>query len=87
MMFMVVERFRKDCVGKVYQRAKEKGRMLPAGLHYLNSWVTKDYDRCFQLMETDDPSLFTLWIEKWQDLVEFEVIPVVSSAEAAESIR
>jgi Domain of unknown function (DUF3303) len=86
MMFMVVEHFQKDSAGKVYQRAQTKGRMLPAGLRYVNSWVAKDFGRCFQLMETDDPSLFSKWIEKWRDLVEFDIIPVVSSEEAARSI-
>lgn len=86
MLFMVVENFKKDSAGKVYRRAEIKGRMLPAGLHYINSWVAKDLDRCFQLMEADDPELFSEWIDKWQDLVEFEVIPVVSSEEAARSI-
>lgn len=86
MLFMVIEHFKKDSAGKVYRRAQSKGRMLPAGLQYVNSWVTTDFERCFQLMETDDPSLFSEWIEKWQDLAEFEVIPVVSSATAARSI-
>ena len=86
MLFMVIEHFKKDSAGKVYHRAQSKGRMLPAGLQYVNSWVARDFERCFQLMETDDPSLFPKWIEKWQDLVEFEVIPVVSSETAARSI-
>ena len=83
---MVVEHFKKDSAAKVYGRAQKEGRMLPAGLHYVNSWVAKDCGRCFQLMETDDPALFSAWIDKWQDLVNFEVIPVVSSEEAARSI-
>ena len=56
-----------------------------AGLQYVDSWVAKDFDRCFQLMQTNDPSLFSKWIEKWRDLVEFEVVPVVTSQEASES--
>jgi hypothetical protein len=83
MLFMVVEHFKKNSAGKVYRRAQEKGRMLPEGLHYVDSWVAKDFDRCFQLMETDDQSLFSKWIEQWQDLVEFEVVTVVSSESAA----
>ena len=86
MLYMVVEHFKNDSAGKVYRRAQTKGRMLPAGLQYVASWVAKDFDRCFQLMETNDPSLFSNWIEKWQDLVEFEVIPVVTSETAARSI-
>jgi len=83
---MVIEHFKKDSAGQVYRRAQTKGRMLPAGLRYVESWVARDFDRCFQLMETDEPALFSEWIDKWQDLVEFEVIPVVSSEEAARSI-
>jgi hypothetical protein len=72
----------------VYARASERGRMLPAGLLYLDSWVdARALDRCFQLMETDDPRLFDEWIAKWNDLVEFEIVPVISSAEAAEQVR
>ncbi len=86
MLFMVVEQFKNHNAGQIYRRAQEKGRMLPDGLHYVNSWVASDFDRCFQLMETEDPVLFRKWIEKWEDLVEFEVIPVVSSEEAKKAI-
>jgi Domain of unknown function (DUF3303) len=56
--------------------------MLPEGLHYLDSWVATDFDRCFQLMETENPTLFGKWTERWEDLVEFEIIPVISSQQA-----
>ena len=83
---MVVEQFKNNGAKKVYRRAQEKGRMLPDGLHYVDSWVASTLDRCFQLMETEDPTLFNKWIEHWKDLVEFEVIPVVSSEEATKAI-
>jgi hypothetical protein len=69
----------------VYERAAREGRLLPEGLHYLDSWVVDDaaLDRCFQLMETDDPELFEVWVERWRDLGSIEVIPVITSAEAA----
>ena len=67
----------------VYARAAERGRMLPEGLEYIDSWVSDDLHRCWQLMETDDPSLFDQWISRWDDLADFEVVAVVSSAEAA----
>jgi hypothetical protein len=82
MLYMVVERYLRG-PQPVYQRAAERGRMLPAGLTYLDSWVDERLDRCFQLMETEDPATFDAWIAEWSDLVEFEVVPVVSSAEAA----
>jgi hypothetical protein len=67
----------------VYERARDRGRMLPDGLEYVESWVEAGLDRCFQLMETDDPSLFELWTAQWADLAEFEIVPVLASAEAA----
>ena len=81
---MVIERFAKG-PGPVYERAAAKGRMLPDGLRYIDSWIVDDdaLDRCFQLMETDDPSLFDEWHGHWRDLGDIEVIPVIKSAEAA----
>jgi hypothetical protein len=80
---MVIERYRHG-PGPVYARASERGRMLPPGLEYLQSWVDdRGLDRCFQLMETEEPGLFDEWIANWSDLAEFEIVPVVSSREAA----
>ena len=80
---MVVERFTRG-PGPLYARAAERGRMLPDGLRYVDSWIdARTLDRCFQLMETDDPSLFDVWLERWRDLGSFEVFPVITSAEAA----
>jgi hypothetical protein len=84
MLYMVVERFRPGAAPAVYARARERGRMLPPGLTYLSSWVEPGFGRCFQLMECDDPALFRPWIAAWEDLVEFEVVPVITSGEAAE---
>jgi hypothetical protein len=71
---MVIEIFLPGCKEKVYERFHQKGRMLPEGLAYVNSWLEKDGDRCFQLMETDDPSLFQVWLDEWKDLVAMEVV-------------
>ena len=84
MKYMVIETFRPGCRASVYERFREKGRMLPEGLRYLDSWVEEDGDRCFQLMETDDPGLFGVWQAQWADLTEFEILPVLGSAEAAQ---
>lgn len=86
MLFMVIERFRNKDAEAVYSRFQEKGRMLPDGLKYVESWVEVGFDRCFQIMESDDPRLFEQWMAHWQDLVDFEVIPIVSSKEAASLI-
>lgn len=74
MRYMVIESFRPGSKALVYERFWEKGRMLPAGLHYIDSWLEKDGDRCFQLMETDAPALFDEWTAAWSDLVLFEII-------------
>ena len=80
---MVIETFTRGA-RPVYERAAERGRMLPAGLEYVDSWIDeRTLDRCFQLMETDEPSLFEEWIAAWSDLAEFEVVPVIDSAAAA----
>lgn len=86
MLFMVIEQYKNRSARQVYRRAREKGRMLPKGLHYINSWVATDFNRCFQLMETEDPTLLSKWTAHWEDLVEFEIIPVVSSEEAKKAI-
>jgi Domain of unknown function (DUF3303) len=80
---MVIEYFNAGAAAAIYRRARDKGRQLPAGLDYVDSWVDLDYFRCFQLMRTDDRSLIDRWIERWNDLGHFEVIPVRTSAEAA----
>jgi hypothetical protein len=86
MLYMVVEKFKEGVAPEIYRRARAKGRLLPDGLSYVSSWVDMEFKRCFQLMETDDPSLFPTWIREWTDLAEFEIIPVRTSAEAARVI-
>ena len=83
MLYMVIENFRDGDAVPVYRRFRDKGRLAPDGLNYIASWVTEDLRRCFQIMECDDPSLLAQWMARWEDLVEFEVIPVVTSAEAS----
>ena len=86
MLFMVIERFKNRDADAVYRRFRERGRMMPAGLKYLDSWVEPNYERCFQLMSADSPDLFQEWISHWEDLVDFEIIPVLTSKEAGERV-
>jgi hypothetical protein len=80
---MVVETFREGDAVPVYRRFRDRGRLAPDGLTYLQSWVDEPLHRCFQLMETDDRSLLDQWIASWSDIVAFDVYPVITSAEAA----
>jgi Domain of unknown function (DUF3303) len=86
MLYMVIENYRDGDAQPVYRRFRNEGRLAPDGLQYVASWVTADLRRCFQIMECDDPSLLTQWMTRWDDLVAFEVLPVVTSAEAAASV-
>jgi hypothetical protein len=81
MLYMVIERFRNGDPTPVGERFKAKGRMMPEGLNYVASWLEPEGSRCFQVMETDRRELFDAWIANWNDLAEFEVIPVLTSAD------
>jgi hypothetical protein len=87
MLFMVIERFRNRDAKAVYRRLCDRGRGVPDGLRYVDSWVEASFDRCFQLMECDDARLLQQWVAFWGDLVEFEVVPVVASTEARATIE
>ena len=86
-LYMIVERFRNGDAAPVYRRFRDKGRLAPDGLTYVSSWVDVKLERCYQLMEADDPLLLDQWIAQWSDIVDFEVHPVISSAEAAKRIE
>jgi hypothetical protein len=86
MQFVIVERFRGGDPVPVYRRFRDRGRLAPEGLRYVNSWVTTDLSTCYQVMECDDRGLLDQWIANWSDIVEFEVIPVITSAEAAAAV-
>lgn len=86
MLFMVIERFQERDGTAVYQRLREKGRMLPDGLKYIDSWVEVNGNRCFQLMECDEVQLLEQWIALWKDLVDFELVAVRTSKEAATAV-
>jgi hypothetical protein len=80
---MVIERFKKGDPAPVYRRFRDRGRLAPEGVTYINSWVDASLEHCYQLMETDDRRLLDQWMANWSDLVDFEVHPVITSADAA----
>ena len=86
MLYMVIERFKNRDAKAVYRRFRDKGRMAPEGLAYVDSWVETNFDRCFQLMECEDAGLLQQWAANWNDLVDFAFVPVRRSREAAEVI-
>ena len=86
MLYMIVEHFKNKDAVPVYRRFRDRGRLAPAGLTYVSSWVDEKLERCYQLMETDDRGLLDQWMVNWRDIVDFEVYPVMTSTEAVEKI-
>jgi len=86
MYFVIVERFRGGDPVPVYRRFRDRGRLAPEGVRYVNSWVSTDLTTCYQVMECEDRGLLDEWLAHWSDIVEFEVIPAITSAEAAAAV-
>ncbi len=87
MLFMIVERFKNGDARPVYRRFREQGRMAPPDVAYVNSWVTADLTTCYQVMDAPDRAQLETWLGRWSDLVDFEVTPVMTSAEAAAIVQ
>ncbi len=84
---MVIERFRDNDMVPIYRRVRDEGRILPEGLTYVDSWVEPNFSRCFQLMACDDLRLLQRWCLQWRGYgVEFEIVPVLTSAETREVV-
>jgi hypothetical protein len=84
--YLVIEHFRHGDSLPVYRRFRAQGRLMPEGLAYVSSWITDDLTRCYQVMETNDRALLEQWMGRWSDLMEFEVLPVLSSAQVRERL-
>ncbi len=87
MLFMVIETFKNKDALAVYQRLRAQGRMMPNGLRYISSWIEVNFHRCFQLMECENLQRFQDWVIHWNDLMDFEIVPVLPSKETIESIN
>jgi len=83
---MVIEHFSSGKAVEVYRRFRDRGRMAPDGVRYVASWVDLEFRRCFQVMEADSEALLKVWTDNWDDLVEFEIVPVRDSEQAARVI-
>jgi hypothetical protein len=86
MLFIVIERYREGQAPAVYRRFRDRGRMAPEGVRYVSSWVDLEFRRCFQVMEAADEAMVRQWTKHWDDLVDFEIVPVRTSEQAAAAI-
>ncbi len=86
MLFMVIEHFRPGKAAEIYRRFRDRGRMAPEGVRYISSWVDLSFRQCFQVMEAENETLLKEWTTNWDDLVEFEIVPVRTSEQAVEAI-
>ena len=86
MLFMVIEHYRPGMAPEIYRRFRERGRMAPEDVRYVSSWVDLEFRRCFQVMEAPDAAMLEQWTANWNDLVDFEVVPVRTSEQAAAAI-
>jgi hypothetical protein len=84
MQYMVIERYKEGKIKEVYQRFADCGRMMPEGVAYIGSWINETVTVCYQVMEAERFELLQEWMDHWKDLVDFEVVPVISSGEANE---
>lgn len=87
MLFLIIEHFRGGDPVPVYRRFRERGRLAPEGLDYVNSWVTEDLATCYQVMQCEDRALLDEWMANWTDIVDFEVHPVITSPQAASRVK
>ena len=78
---MIIEDFRGRDPKPVHDRFVARGRMLPEGVTYQASWIDPVRARRYQVMEADTADAHAPWIVAWNDIVDFEVVPVLTSAE------
>jgi hypothetical protein len=83
---MIIERFYPEKIKELYAKFDKEGRLLPDGVQYINSWIDEKVSACYQIMESDSPEKLQQWVNNWKEFAEFEIIPVISSAEAKAKI-
>jgi hypothetical protein len=84
--YMIIEKFHPQKIRELYERFDKVGRLLPEGVHFIDSWIDEKVQICFQLMESESPDLLKQWTERWKDFTSFEIFPVIDSAEAKKRV-
>ncbi|WP_028980838.1 DUF3303 domain-containing protein [Sporocytophaga myxococcoides] len=84
MLYMIIERFHPGKAKEIYQELDKAGRKIPEGVHYINSWIDEDLTTCYQVMESDSDEKMQEWVNMNKGPVDYEVIKVITSAQAKE---
>ena len=86
MLYMIIEKFHQGKIKQLYERFDERGRLMPDGVNYINSWIDINVETCYQIMESKSEEKLLEWVNNWNDLADFEIIPVLTSAQAKEKV-
>lgn len=62
MLFIVIETFRSGSPDAVGIRFREKGRMMPDDIRYVDSWMAIDGTTCYQIMNAESREALDRWI-------------------------
>ena len=81
MLYLVIETFRNANPVPIGERFKSKAGCYPRAWTYQSSWIDREIRRCYQIMESENPTLLADWTKNWNDLIDFEIIPVQTSAD------
>jgi hypothetical protein len=81
MLFMIIDRFKHGDAKLVGERFRRNGRMMPDDIVYHTSWMDSTGARCFQIVEAPHQELLRTWVNRWEDLIDFEIVPVLTSSD------
>ena len=83
-LILVIEHWRPGTAAAIYKRFRETGRGLPDTVTVHGSWVDSSLSTCWQIMDAPSSEEMEVWTTHWSDLMEIEVVPVITGAEAAQ---
>lgn len=86
MLFQGTYVYSTDHRDTVRPRFKETGAPPPPGVDMLGRWHNAAGNGGFFLVETDDPVALARWLQEWTDVIDFEVVPVVTDEQVSEVI-
>jgi hypothetical protein len=80
-MPLISEHFKHGDRKLVGERFTRNGRMMPDDIAYHASWLDATGARCFQIVEAPHLELLRPWLKRWEDLIDFEIVPVMTSGD------